>query len=483
MKPWSFYNTLFHSEKFGYYLYNALSGVMLELDKDRYDSAVRLRDGSACIQYSDDPDFHACLEKQGFLAGRDDEYQKLMVMHYLRNATCFCSSTLRLTICPTLECNFGCPYCFELGRHDAQPMGPETMDAIVSFIKSHEDARNLNVSWYGGEPTLSLDIVKALTSRFIELFPDYCNAGLVTNGYLLDELWIRELGDLKINRIQVTIDGTEQTHDSRRVLKTGGATYRRILDNIDLLMNSSWQGKLSVRVNVDRTNSADFGMLRSELMKRYQGKQLVVYPARIATYPELTVDQQCELCASEWADFIIGGFKHGRIVPEGGFFPVSGKSNVCIATSHYGFVIGPGGEMYKCFEDVGNAGMAVGSVHGKPPLENIGLAAMFSTGVDPFSDSECLGCPVLPLCGGGCARRRLRSKFAGMQSVEYCSMLKYSLVPFLEAYLDTLQTKEICQALLGTNNPRDMSRGYRMVQPEKKASPESENPLYSTAGH
>jgi uncharacterized protein len=477
MKPWSFYNTMFHSEKSGFFLYNALSGFMLELDKEHYQTAARLRDGLESFEPQKDSEFPAFLEEQGFLAQREDELLQLMQLQYDRNAACFNTSTLGLTICPTMFCNFNCSYCIEENRNDGRVMSEETIDALVSFIKKHKDARKLTVLWYGGEPTLSLDVVKKLTSLFLELYPGYANAGMVTNGYLLDGKWIDELGKLKITHIQITLDGPMHTHDSRRMLKGGGPTYSTIMDNIDLLMNSSWQGRLSVRVNVDRTNSDEFASIRKELLYRHSGKKISVYPGRVNGYPGHSYDHRIGLCTKDWTDFLLEGYKSNGLVPRGGFFPTSGASNLCIATSRYGYVIGPEGEIYKCFEDAGNDKMAVGSIHDPEPVSNRALVVRYSTGADPFNDKDCVNCPVLPVCGGGCACKRLHSKYSGQEGSEYCSLLRDSLVPVLEAYLDTRQTMEICNALLGNASGPDMHKGYRLIQPERKSGTDMKNPL------
>lgn len=363
MKPCSFYNTLFCSEKFGFYLYNALTGVMIELDKAHYEITAGIRDGQGnSLPGEIDSGFVAFLEEQGFLAAREDEQLTLVQMQYKRNTACFSTSTAGLTICPTLFCNFCCPYCFESGRNEPVIMGRETMDALITFIQNHRDVNRLAVIWFGGEPSLVLDVIKKLTSRFLELFPGYDNAALLTNGYLLDENWIAELAELQITRIQIPLDGREKVHDSRKMLKGDGPTYRQIIENIDLLMSSSWKGKLSLRVNIDRTKSDEFALLWQELLHRYDGKNIAIYPARIESFPDQPYGQQCSLCATEWSDFILESYKNDGIVPPGGFFPMSEAMNVCIATARYGYVIGPRVEIYKCFEDVGNESMVIGSL-------------------------------------------------------------------------------------------------------------------------
>ena len=53
--------------------------------------------------------FTKSLLRAGFLVTCDE-------MEALRHATalaCYGSDTLMLTVCPTMACNFACPYCYE----------------------------------------------------------------------------------------------------------------------------------------------------------------------------------------------------------------------------------------------------------------------------------------------------------------------------------------------------------------------------------
>jgi uncharacterized protein len=470
MKPWSLYNNLFHSERYGSFLYNALSGVMLELDDEHFLTAGKLRDGYQGELPDEQREFLALLEEKGFLAHREEELLQLMQQRYLRNAECFSTSYLRLTICPTLACNFGCPYCFEHSQNDTTVMSDETIDALISFIKKHQDAKSLSVNWYGGEPTLAFDVIESLTRKFLDLYPEYDNASLVTNAYQLNQEKIDRLNELKITTVQITLDGGEATHNSRRMLKRGGgSTFSNILNNIDLLMHSSWKGNCSIRMNVDRTNQHEYAILCAELLYRYKGKKLLVYPGRVQAIHDNAYYHKCGLCNSEWSQFTIDGYNKAGLVPPEGLYPRIGKQNVCSATSYFSYIIGPKGEISKCWEDVGKEHMVIGSVHDDDPVCNSELVARYSIGTDPFDDDICVECVVMPICGGGCVNKRMRSKQFGEGGIDYCSPFKESLISYLEAYLYTLQTKESCAAVLGKNFESDMNKGFRMVQPANKS--------------
>jgi len=468
MKTWSRYNHLFHSERFGYFLYNALSNIMLELDEAHFTIVEDIRDGRQGTPLESDKAFFELLKEKGFLASEEDERLQLMQLRYQRNVACFSTAHLGLTICPTLTCNFTCSYCFEHSQNDVKVMNPNTIDALISFVKKHQDAENLSVNWYGGEPTIVFNVIKSLTERFLELYPDYENAGLVTNGYSLDKTKIEQLTALKISSVQITLDGIESTHNNRRMLKNGKPTYRKILENIDALMHSSWKGSCAIRVNIDKTNLHEYPTLRKELLERYKGKKLTVYTGHINTFVDHSYDHKCGLCNTEWAEFTIGLYKKEGIIPRGGFYPTNGALNTCITTSQYGYVIGPEGEIYKCWEDVGKEQMVIGSIYDDQPVSNAELVARYSIGTDPFDDEACIKCPVMPVCGGGCANKRMRSQQFGEEGLEFCSPLKNNLTSYLEAYLDIKQTDAICASILSKKSfGSTMKRGYQMIQPER----------------
>ena len=133
---------------------------------------------------------------------------------------------LTLTLNPTLACNFACPYCFE-SSHKALYMTDEVEDNVITFIKKHACVTNLHVTWFGGEPLLAFDRVVSLSRRMLGLGLGY-KAGMITNGYLLTPDKASLFEDLKISFVQITVDGSEQTHDSRRYRRDGGCPYRRI---------------------------------------------------------------------------------------------------------------------------------------------------------------------------------------------------------------------------------------------------------------
>lgn len=464
-KTWSFYNTLFRTSGSGFFLYNALSNVMFELDEKHYRWLEKIRDDKVLLNENHDVEFSKLLIEKGILSSKEDEKQKLIEKRYQRNATCFQTDELGLAICPTLACNFRCKYCFEQSQSDSLVMNDETIDKLIEFINKHDKARKLSVNWYGGEPTLVFEVIIKLSERFLDLDITYDNAALVTNGYLLDREKIDKLNDLRITNIQITLDGDAETHDNRRTLRNGGNTFDKILENVDALMTSKYKGSCDIRVNIDKYNSHEYQSIRNELIERFKGTKLYVYPGHVNIRRDHSYGHNCALSIAEWGDFIIKLYHEHGLVPKGGFFPSSNTNNSCIANNYYGYVIGPNGELYKCWEDVGKEEMVIGNIHSNDPIKKPELLALYSVGTDPFDDKNCHDCHMLPICGGGCVNKRLRKHYMNENGVEFCSPYKERLVGYLEAFYDTYRSREICNNILNGPKTNVMAKGYRLIEP------------------
>ncbi len=451
---WSKYNFLFQSERYGNFLYNSMTNRLLEIDDVHYNRLERLKNGGNGLdQHSE---FFSLLRECKVLVEEGEEERLLLAHHQKRLELCFNSSRLNLTLCPTLGCNFRCSYCYEDTQKDITSMSEETMDRLIDFIKQYKDIRNLSLTWYGGEPLLKFHCICDMTEKMEALGVNFKWVGLITNGYLLDSKKIALLNDLHITSIQITIDGPEKIHDSRRVLANGGPTFGRILDNVEELLNSDYRGKCAIRVNIDRNNFQGYFQLRNDLLERFKGKDLYIYASWVDMESAQSCDTSCGLDQREWADFTLELFERGGIQPLGSFYPRINLYSTCTATISQGFVVGPEGEIYKCFMDVGKPSMVVGNVHAKNPINNPVLQAQYCVGTDGYNDPICKECRVLPICGGGCANQRLQAKQFG-EKQEYCSLFKGHLISYLEAYIDTVRSLEIYNLLSEEKGEEDKS--------------------------
>ena len=144
------------------------------------------------------------------------------------------SKKMILTLMPTEACNFRCPYCYE--EHDNVHMTPGMISAIKRFVdKNIEYIDTLNISWFGGEPTLRRDIIKDVSEYVLEVIKKknkmcmYAGS-MTTNGYLLTSERVKEFWGYGIKCYQITLDGFN--HDKTRPLVNGAPTLEVILNNL-----------------------------------------------------------------------------------------------------------------------------------------------------------------------------------------------------------------------------------------------------------
>jgi uncharacterized protein len=404
------------------------------------------------------------LRKKHFLASPREEEDELLILKHRRQTIYFSTESLSLAICPTLVCNFRCPYCFESNQKDGAFMSTETRQRLIDWIRQHKGIERLTVEWYGGEPLLAFDTICQLTEKFKEFDLKY-KAGLVTNGYLLTDDKIEKLNDLNISHIQITLDGPREVHDSRRFLEGGIPTFDRIVDNVTRLMDSDYAGTCDIRVNVDKYNFESYLNLRCSLMKQFEGKKLNVYHGYVHTPEGHDYEQHLCLNSDEWIALGLEMYhKYGEIPPVG-IYPIPLTAGMCVASSNNGFLIGPDGELYKCWRDVGIKDRVAGNIHCDPPVTNPALQAQYLIGLDGYNDPECQKCPELPLCGGECRNKRLLNKLHGENVLLQCSVLKGHLPEYLEIYIDKLRSKELCSAMLAPGAAKENITGYRDISP------------------
>lgn len=429
---WSRYNLLFESERNGWLLYNSAANSFLQLSKEAADMIGEVKEAPDSVDYGTMPDLYFHLRNGGFLVedGQDDDFFRILKMRRL--TANYAGHTLLLTIAPTRACNFACPYCYE-GNRTASMMTEETEDKLVEFIQKHKKISKLHLVWYGGEPLLALERIKSLNKKIGALGKDY-SSFIVTNGYLLNDKAIESLDELKTRTIQITLDGNKETHDSRRYLIGGGATYDRIVSNIDRLMASSWDGTVSIRVNVDGTNQDEFADVYRFIQNRYPekfGKHISVYPGFVHG-EEANPDTSCFFDSNEKGQFLEDVHtRHG--INALSVFPKPALGG-CTMTKRNAYVVGPDGELYKCWNDVGMPELVIGNISSLLNW-NMALVAEGMVGASFLEDPKCEKCFFFPICDGGCPKMRMLNN-QDHKDRDTCSYFKGHLKALLELHYE-----------------------------------------------
>ena len=139
-------------------------------------------------------------------------------------------------------CNMRCDYCFycdEAKKREEESRGFMTEQTLKNVIRKTmlRAEGSVSYAYQGGEPTLrGLDFFR----KAVEYQKQYNKSrlrvdnALQTNGYALDEDWCRFLKENHF-LVGLSVDGTEEIHDSYRHSAGGSATYSRILHSAELM--------------------------------------------------------------------------------------------------------------------------------------------------------------------------------------------------------------------------------------------------------
>lgn len=419
---WSKYNILSKSEKYGYLLFNTMSLAFIRINEQDIDMWNKLREAPDSYTNFQNYDF---LIKARILVDNQEDDLNVYLADVLKNR--YNSSDMALTILPTRGCNFGCIYCYEQDRPNVL-MNEQTEKAIVKFVCSNSNLKRLSVVWYGGEPLLNFDSMVRLTKMFKQLNIEY-SAKIVSNGYLLTKEKANLMKDLAIRNIQITFDGSEEIHNQRRFLLGGQPTYRKIMDNLKYLLSINKEITIDIRTNIDRRNKDDYN-------KFYQDFKSEINDKRVTMYPGFVSDLLSSECVSPEFNISEGGYKAQFILDIFDKYGIEIKSflpkyrrHSCVASKYFAFVIGPEGELYKCWRMVGNQKETIGNVN-DGSLDMVKFSK-YLIGADYTLDSKCLQCEFITLCGGGCPLVRMRNKYEKI-SLNHCCPEKTHMEQLME---------------------------------------------------
>lgn len=391
-----------------YIAYNALSNSLALLEKEKY---VELEEFTNCRKVINDESFIEDLKKGGYLI--EDNFNELEFLRFNMFKSRLDKDTLSLTIAPTSDCNFRCIYCYEKDAIKPCYMSNETEKKIVEYVKKNiKLIYNLTITWYGGEPLLAKETIIRLSKEFkklcIENDVNY-DSNMISNGYLFkndDDEFFKETN---ISAIQITLDGDEVTHNTRRPLVGGRPTYNQIIDNLKNMIKPNC--KITIRINVDRTNMNGIYSVIDDLEEKKMLKDLRVYLGKVNNINDAYNDETC-LSSSEFEnlryDFDSYLVNKGLDVDAFINYPLL-IGNVCCCDRINSYVINADGSLYKCWDEIGRDEKSLGNIKEIDLFEDMPVNLSY-VAYDPTSSNKCKECNLLPICMGGCHYNRINKE-------------------------------------------------------------------------
>ncbi len=306
-----------------------------------------------------------------------------------------------------MDCNLACTYCYEGGMKGKRYMDLSTAERLVSFLDRRYFAEgvSLNLDFYGGEPLLSMDLIRFIATRLAERAGARglsCSFGMVSNGTLLTGAVARELAALGVRGVQITLDGTRENHDRFRPFVSGKGSFdlivRNLLESCDLL-------DISIVCNFTEENYRGFPSLLDYF------HEVGLTPERIAAVNFAPISQIGadalppefnDGCASLNLPWVYESqlFLRQEALNRG-YAVAKLRPPLCMVELANDLVVTHDGELYKCPAFMGRKGFAVGT------LEEGVTDYRDSHKLDVWKNEECYNCEYLPFCYGGCRLSRL----------------------------------------------------------------------------
>lgn len=391
-----------------YLLYFSQVNSFYEVNSELYSFLLSLKDcPNVDVQYNIDDTIKKLIDLQILVTNEteNDYIDSLQTLNAIQN---FNSANINLTIAPTIQCNLRCPYCFE----ETKPLGfmsLETIDALQHFVSEHTYAKTYSITWFGGEPLLALPQMRTIIEKLQEIEDKSLQGhGIITNGTLLNDDAIKLFQNYPLGSIQITLDGNQEQHDSKRFHASGKGSFDIILRNVDNAIKALPDTMFSFRINVDNTNCHSYIEVANMLKDRYSGCKNINFYAGI-----LRANKGCHseqfFSTKDHISFSKKVAKAGLI--SGLTYP-SLQNKGCGATCVSSYVIGPMGEIYLCWEHVGRKEKIIGNIKDKS-LSNPVLRNRFLNHGHCLNDPECRKCALLPICNGGCPNERIENLFEG----------------------------------------------------------------------
>ena len=312
------------------------------------------------------------------------------------------------------DCNLRCQYCFAstgdfgTGR---KIMDIETAKRAIDFVIQRSGSRrNIEVDFFGGEPLMAMDTVKATVAyaRSIEKKAGKCfRFTITTNGVLLDDENIDYINREMSNAV-LSLDGRPQVNDRMRKTVNGKGSHEVIVPKFQKLVAGRGTKDYYLRgtfthYNLDFAEDvmhmADLGF-RNVSVEPVVGEETCGYALKDEDLP--VVLEQYEKLAEKLKDRADVNFFHFNVDLAQGPCVIK-RLRGCGAGCEY-VAVTPEGDIYPCHQFVGNPAYKIGSLSdGSFDME---LSHRFSC-LNIYTREECRDCWARFYCSGGCSASNL----------------------------------------------------------------------------
>lgn len=321
-----------------------------------------------------------------------DDANELEEIRYMENSARYQDNVYKVIVYMTNACNFRCTYCTQ--GHEIKQLNDDVEAKIIKLIaKQAKASRKIDLSLFGGEPLIEYERICTMLENVKGLCDnEHCElvVSAATNGYLLTLERVQMLKRLGLKWLQITLDGSKEIHDKRRVLANGNPTFDIVIENIIMVLKEGIQ--VTLRINVDEENISDISEVIERIPEEYRG------------FIQVSI---CNLFQNEEE---LSTFDLTKQTIEKGYFYARRRNTYagCHASQKNATVINTDGSILLCSNtDSEEKRMGYINDSGNICIERIADYYHLKT-LTALDNPECRECVELPFCAAGCKYARFR---------------------------------------------------------------------------
>ena len=438
----SYYNVLSDMEDGTSLLYNTYWESLVRLTAEELQLYEQVE--SASEEELRNP-LYSELEKQHFIL--DDPNDEADWIQYEYEKYKFNNKVFELIICPTISCNYCCPYCYEKKRPGLMTL--EIQDAVMRFVEqSYDDLRflKLRVTWNGGEPLVGANVIETLSPRFMRFCEEKgipYHASIMSNGSLADKEMMDRMYKCGVKSMMITFGGKGEVHDCQRPAVNGKSTFDAVYENTLRILRDGTP--VNVEYVYDRDNLPSILELADDLTK--------VENAHLAYchYPYPKTDYNGDLYDEDGnAMFDLQSTLEARADAFKAIHRASGfdalrwhdvirpLKHFCGCHTERNYIIDELGYAYKCMCDMDKPQThALFNVLDAPEDRKLNEEKYcYYMNYNPAQIEPCRTCPVMPICKGTCYIDHDPERFWVTVN---CHPIKLAITDYVREYYEALQ--------------------------------------------
>lgn len=290
----------------------------------------------------------------------------------------------------TNACNMKCSYCYQGEEKSFNIMNSQTILETIDFLAKHAQSMkdsNVMIVIHGGEPLIAFkeieQIVKYAKNKIKGVY-----FSITTNGLLLNDR-IEEFLLNEFLHISISLDGTQKSHDTNRMLMNQKGSYEFVIKKFLNLLEKKQDIRARMTFNTltvhrlfeDVRHIAELGFktivpVPDSFDHGWNNNHLRVLREQINYIIDWKAKYDCEL--------EIGLINDASKVK---------KNSVCSGGTS-SLSIDSDGTIYPCTYSVGNKEFVLGQVSTGIVLENV----QFINELDKVKNEECVGCSRYDNC-------------------------------------------------------------------------------------